>query len=101
MDLHLVYITAKDESEATRIAKKVVEEDLAVCVNVFDQTKSFYKWKGELKEENEAVLIAKTKGSRLQELIAKVKEMHSYDCPCIVLLPIEGGHKDYLDWLSG
>lgn len=101
MDIHLVYITARNEKEAKNIAKKVVSEDLAVCVNILGEIDSLYKWEGELKNEKEVVLIAKVRGSRLQELTEAVEKMHSYDCPCIVSLPIEGGHKPYLDWLAG
>jgi len=100
MDLHLVYITAKDEKEAKKIAKKMVKDDLAVCVNMHESF-SIYKWEGELKEEPEYTLFAKVRGSRLQELTETVKKMHSYECPCIISLPIEGGNKDYLDWLAG
>lgn len=101
MDLHLVYITAKESDEAKKIGRTLVQEKLAVCANIFNDIDSIYEWEGSLRQEKEAVLIVKAKGSVLQDLIVRAKELSSYDCPCIVSLPIEGGHKDYLDWLAG
>ena len=83
------------------MGRTLVKEKLAVCANIFEGVDSIYEWEGKLHEEKEAVLIVKAKGSVLQDLIARAKELNSYDCPCIVTLPIEGGHKEYLDWLAG
>jgi periplasmic divalent cation tolerance protein len=61
---------------------------------------SMYWWNGKIEDDNEAVIIAKTKGSLLNELITEVKSVHSYSCPCIVALPVLNGNKDFLDWIT-
>ena len=100
MKLNIVYITAKDKEEARKIGRELVETRLAACVNIIDNMNSMYWWEGEIQDDNEAVLIAKTKESLVPELIKKVKSLHSYSCPCIVSLPILDGNKEYLDWLE-
>jgi len=100
MKLNIVYITAKDKEEARKIGRELVETRLAACVNIIDNMNSMYWWEGRLQDDNETVLIAKTKESLVPELIKKVKALHSYSCPCIVSLPILDGNKEYLDWLE-
>jgi periplasmic divalent cation tolerance protein len=100
MNLTLVYITARDKDEARRIGQELVESRLAACVNIVDGMNSMYWWQGELQDETEAVLIAKTKESLVPELIERVKSMHSYDCPCVVSLPILDGNADFLKWVE-
>ncbi|MBN2097217.1 MAG: divalent-cation tolerance protein CutA [Candidatus Omnitrophica bacterium] len=100
MKLNLVYITAKDKDEARKIGRELVKERLAACVNIIDGMNSLYWWEGKIQDDNEAILIAKTKESLVSALITKVKSLHSYSCPCIVSLPILDGNKDYLEWLE-
>lgn len=100
MKLNLVYITAKNKEEAGKIGKELVKARLAACVNIIDKMNSLYWWEGKIQDDNEAVLIAKTKESLVKELVKKVKSIHSYSCPCIISLPILDGNKDYLDWLE-
>ena len=100
MRLNLIYITAKDKEEARNIGKELVGSKLAACVNIIDKMNSFYWWEGKVQDDNEAILIAKTKESLVSELIEKVKSMHSYECPCIVAFPILDGNKDYLEWIK-
>ncbi len=100
MNLNIVYITTKDKEEARKIGKELVQAKLAACVNIIAQMNSLYWWEGEIQDDHEAILLAKTKASLVSELIAKVKSLHSYSCPCIVSLPILDGNKDYLDWLN-
>ena len=95
-----VYITTKNKAEAERIGRALVQERLAACVNIIDGMNSIYRWEGKIQEDKEAVLIAKTKQSLVKKLTNRVKSLHSYSCPCIISLPILGGNKDYLDWLS-
>ncbi len=96
----LVYMTAGDRAEATRIGRALVEERLAACANVIDGMTSIYCWQGEVCEDSEAVLIAKTTEAQLPRLTERVKALHSYDCPCIVALTIAGGNADFLDWIA-
>ena len=100
MNLNIVYITTKDKDEARKIGKELVQEKLAACVNIIDQMNSLYWWEGKVQDDNEAILIAKTKESLVSEVVKKVKSLHSYSCPCIISLPILDGNKDYLDWLE-
>jgi periplasmic divalent cation tolerance protein len=100
MKLNLVYITTKDKDEARRIGKELVKTRLAACVNIIDNMNSMYWWEGKIQDDQEVILIAKTKQSLVKKLIKKVKSIHSYSTPCIVSLPILDGNSDYLDWLE-
>ena len=100
MKLNLVYVTTKDKDEARRIGRALVESRLAACVNIIDGVNSIYWWEGEVQDETEAVLIAKTKEALAPELIEKVKALHSYSCPCVVSLPIQDGNPDFLSWIE-
>ena len=101
MPVNFIYMTAGNKKEAQNIAKELVTSRLAACVNIFDNMNSVYMWDGEVQEDSEVVLIAKTTQERLPELVEKVKSIHSYDCPCIVSLPVVDGHKPFLDWIAG
>ena len=100
MSFSFVYITTKDKAEAKIIGQKLVEDKLAACVNIINGMESIYRWQGKVETAQETVLIAKTKSSLVAELAKTVKGMHSYDCPCIIAMPIEQGDKDYLKWLG-
>lgn len=96
----LVYITAADGAEASRLARALVEERLAACANVLPGHRAFYWWQGKLEEGEEGALIVKTRRALLDALTARVKALHSYSVPCVVALPIQGGNPDYLRWLA-
>ena len=95
-----VYMTAGSVDEARNIGRALVEERLAACINIIDGMRSLYWWEGTVQEDGETVLIAKTTEARLDMLIEQVKALHSYDCPCIVALPMVGGHADFLAWIA-
>lgn len=95
----VVYVTASDATEARRIGRAVVGARLAACANVIAGMRSVYWWQGKLEEGREAILILKTTADRLEALVARVKQLHSYECPCIEALPVVGGHQPYLDWV--
>ncbi len=95
-----VYVTAGDAAEARRIGRAAVEARLAACANVIAGMRSIYWWQGRLEETEEAVLILKTTEERLEALVARVKELHSYDCPCIEALAVMGGHRPFLEWVA-
>ena len=99
MKTYFVYITAEDKEEARDIGRHLVESKLAACVNIIDHMNSMYIWQGEFQDDREAVMIAKTTEAKVQDLIAAVKSRHSYDCPCIVAMPIEDGNPDFLKWI--
>jgi periplasmic divalent cation tolerance protein len=100
MSINFIYITAGNRDEARVIGKALVSERLAACVNIIDNINSMYWWQGEIQDDREVILIAKTKKSLIPELIEKVKTIHSYDCPCVVSLPIVDGNKEFLEWVA-
>ena len=82
------------------IGRAVVEERLAACANVLDGMTSIYWWRGALEQAGEAVLILKTRAELVERLTARIKELHSYECPCVIALPIAAGDAAYLDWIT-
>ncbi len=98
--LIVVYITTRDRDEAMRIGRVLVEDRLAACVNVVDGMHSLYWWEGEVQQDSETVLIAKTREFYFSALVERVKGMHSYECPCVLSLPILDGNPGYLDWIQ-
>ena len=96
----LVYITTSGEEESKKIGRTIVEERLAGCVNIIPTIKSLYWWKGEIEDDNESILIVKTKVSNIENIIKRVKEIHSYENPAILAIPIINGSKEYLDYLD-
>jgi len=99
MTVNLIYMTASSKTEAQKIGKALVESRLAACVNILDNMQSIYRWEGKIQEDSEVVLIAKTTDTLVSRLIDKVKSLHSYDCPCIVSLPVLDGYPPFLDWI--
>jgi len=96
----MVYITVPNLEEAEKICRSLLEKRLVACVNIFDNMKSHYWWKDQIESATEVVVIGKTKQSLVDELVKEVKELHSYECPCIVSIPITGGSRDFLGWLE-
>jgi periplasmic divalent cation tolerance protein len=96
----IVLITASDDVEAARIARALVEARLAGCVNIVKDIRSIYSWQGKIEDENEVLMVVKTRESLFDLLMEKVKELHSYTVPEIVALPIIQGSEDYLKWLK-
>jgi periplasmic divalent cation tolerance protein len=95
-----VYVTAGSVAEAERIGRALVEERLAACANILPGMRSIYRWQGKVEEASEAVLVLKTARTTLAALTARVKDLHSYELPCVVALPIEAGNADYLAWIE-
>lgn len=100
MEFRMVYMTTKDEGEAEKIARALLETRLAACANILPPARSLYWWEGTIQMEREAVLVAKTRVESVADLIAAVKAIHGYSVPCIVTLPILEGNPDYLQWLA-
>ena len=95
-----VYMTAGSIEEAKSIGQILVGQNLAACVNLFENMTSIYNWEDKLEEGHEVVMIAKTRRALMAELIETVKSHHSYDIPCILELPIQGGNPDFLNWIE-
>ena len=96
----VVFITASKEDEAVTIARALVEDRLAGCVNIVRNIRSIYRWQGNIEDDNEVLMIAKTKKKLFKALEKKVEELHSYDVPEIIAMPIAEGSNDYLKWLK-
>ena len=101
MRTFVVLITAPNEPEtAKKLARALVEERLAACVNLVPGLTSVYRWQGEIIEDGEILLIAKTTEARLAALMARVPELHPYEVPEILALEVKDGHPPYLAWLK-
>ena len=95
-----VYMTAGSIEEAKSIGQILVVQNLAACVNLLENMTSIYKWEEKLEESKEVIMIAKTSKTLMPKLIETVNSLHSYDCPCILELPIQGGDPDFLSWIK-
>jgi periplasmic divalent cation tolerance protein len=95
----IVLVTASGQEEAAVIGKALVDERLAACVNIVSGVRSLFTWKEKTQDEHETLLIAKSRLHLLEQLIQRVKSLHSYSVPEVIALPIIGGSADYLSWL--
>jgi periplasmic divalent cation tolerance protein len=96
----VVLMTAGSQEEAERIARALVVEKLAACVNVIPGVTSIYHWEGEIQQDQEWLLVAKSRRDVLDHLVRRVQALHSYDLPEIIALPLVGGSEAYLRWLD-
>ena len=94
------YVTAPDHETAVRIGRAIVEDRLAACANVIDGMTSIYRWNDQIEQAAEVVLILKSTEDLTTPLIDRVRELHPYDCPCIVTIPLRGGHTEFLEWIA-
>ena len=96
----LVYMTAGSLDAAKALGASLVERRLAACVNILPGMISQYHWKGAVQSDEEVVVIAKTRADLVDALTDHVRQIHSYDCPCVVALPIRGGNPAFLQWIA-
>lgn len=96
----VVLVTASSKEEANKIARGLLEEKLAACVNIVEGLESRFWWQGKIDSAKEALLIIKTRKALFNKLAKKVKSLHSYTVPEIIALPIISGSKAYLDWIN-
>lgn len=97
----VVLVTAPVGDDSERLARSLVEERLAACVNRIGPVRSVYRWKEKVEQETEELLVVKTRRSLLVALAARVRELHPYDVPEIIALPVDAGSEPYLRWLAG
>ncbi|MDJ0625818.1 MAG: divalent-cation tolerance protein CutA [Candidatus Caenarcaniphilales bacterium] len=95
-----VYITCKDKAEAKKIAKSLLKNKLIACANIYDHVSSYYNWKGSIQKDKEAIFICKTKEEFVERIIKVIRDLHSYECPCILVFPIEIGNPEFLTWIN-
>jgi periplasmic divalent cation tolerance protein len=96
----VVFMTAANGEEATRLAEMLVGAHLAACVQILPEMESVYRWQGKVERQAEVLLIAKTVRGKFDELEREVRALHSYDTPEIVAVPIVTGSAPYLEWLN-
>ena len=94
-------VTGPDREQLVRLGRALVEERLIACLNVVDRVTSVYRWEGAVCEEAEALGILKTTASRSDAVEKRVRELHPYDVPEVLFLPVAAGSAPYLDWVSG
>ena len=98
-DYIVVLTTCPSEDEGKTIAKTLVKEKLIACANIVANVLSIYKWESKLCEDNEVLIIIKSQRKHFQKISKRIKDLHSYDVPEIIALPIIKGSKTYLDWI--
>lgn len=99
-DYRIVLTTAGSADAAERIATALVGAELAACVNIVSQITSVYRWKGSVQKEQEWLLLIKTTASAFENVSRKIRELHSYDLPECIQIPIEAGSAEYLNWIA-
>src|ERR1051325_7307388 len=98
-DAIVVFMTAANGEEATRLADMLVGAHLAACVQILPEIESVYRWQGKIERQAEVLLLAKTTRGKFDELEREVRALHSYDTPEIVAVPVTVGSAPYLEWL--
>lgn len=96
----VVLVACPSAEKATEIARALVEERLAACASVVPSVRSIYRWKDEVQDDAEALLVVKTARDRFEALRARVLALHPYEVPEVIALPVEAGHVSYLDWIA-
>lgn len=96
----ILITTLPEMEQAKQMAQTIVNQKLAACINILPQMVSIYRWQGALEEGTEHMLVIKTEVARLDELKKTILEMHPYELPEIIVVPIVGGHPPYLDWIG-
>jgi len=100
MDNIIVFVTCASRKEANRIARGLVTDRLAACVNILGGVESVFRWQGKIDTSQEVLLVIKSKKSKLTKLISLIKSRHSYQVPEVIALPIIAGEEKYLRWLN-
>ena len=95
----IIYSTIDKITDARRIAHDLIENQLVACVNIIPKIESVYRWKGKIENSEEFILIAKLPDNNVKKTIQRIKKLHPYELPDIIVLPIIGGLKDYLDYI--
>ena len=96
----VVFITASSADEARKIGQTLVEERLVACCNILQSIESIFQWQGKLNIEREVLMICKTREGHFAAVEKRVKQLHSYEVPEIIAVPITQGSQSYLDWIK-
>ena len=100
-DALLVFTTLPSADKAAELGKVLVEERLAACANLIPAVRSIYRWQGKLQDENEVLMLLKTRAENLERLKLRILELHPYEVPEVLAVPVEAGYQPYLEWLAG
>lgn len=95
----LIYTVCANNAEARKIASALLSQRLVACANIFPEHLSIYRWEDKEQTSAETAMILKTRAELFDTISERIKALHSYDCPCIVALPVEKGHQPFLDWI--
>ena len=96
----LIYITAPNAEEAEAIGFDLVQRRLAACANILGESTAIYHWNGKIEKGKEIILIVKSTNILLNQLTQRVVELHSYECPCVITVPIVDGFVPFLEWIT-
>ncbi len=96
----VVLVTAPDQTVAESLVRRLVEERSAACGTILPGVQSIYRWEGAVEHETEALVLFKTTAAGAERLVRRIPELHPYDVPEVLVLPVEGGHVPYLEWLT-
>lgn len=96
----VVFITTGTGEEARKVGQALIEQRAAACVNIVSNITSIFRWQEVLQTDQEHLLIVKTRASKVKEIVRLVKEVHSYEVPEVIALPVIGGNQEYLEWIS-
>jgi periplasmic divalent cation tolerance protein len=99
-EIIIVFVTVPGLREGSRISKAILTSRLAACVNVIPGVQSIYKWKGKIVQEKEAMLVLKTTRLRYRKLEQKIKELHPYEVPEVIAIPLICGSSQYVEWVT-
>jgi periplasmic divalent cation tolerance protein len=98
-EISIVLVTAGSSEEAATIGRTLIEERLVACANIVPGIRSIYRWKGKIYDEQEFLIIIKTRTSHFEAVQKRVKELHSYEVPEIISFPVAQGLPQYLEWV--
>lgn len=96
----VVLVTTPDEASAESLVRSLVEEGVVACGNIVSGVRSIYRWQGRVENSTEALVVFKTTAEGAARLARRVPALHPYDVPEVLVLPVEGGHRPYLDWIE-
>lgn len=100
MNNYIVVLTATPEKDAEKIALELVESRSCACVNIISGVTSIYHWQGKLEKERESILLMKTESGKEDQIEEILKDIHPYELPELIVLPIKWGKREYLEWIS-
>ena len=96
----VIFVTTNSPRSAKKISQSLVKKKLVACSNIVNKIESVFRWKGKIEKSNEVLLILKTKKNLFDRIVQEVKDLHSYETPEIIALPIACGSEDYLEWIE-